>query len=88
MPLKLGSSTAIYSTGNFKVKNSFTKIAQNLLIRGGSLSFSEAVNSPIALALHSGRFALMQQGFRKIPGYFSRDFFYSFFIDCAQMIAN
>lgn len=70
MQVKFVSSTAIYGAGNIEVKKSFTKISQNLLIRGGSLSFSEAVNSPIALALHSGRFALMQKGFLKIPGNF------------------
>ena len=68
MPLRLGPSSAMFGAGNIEVKKSLATIAQNLLIRGGSLSFSEAVNSPIALALHSGRFAIMQQGLRKVPG--------------------
>lgn len=41
---------------------------KNIFIRGGCLSFSEAVSSPLVVALHSGRFALLQKAIRNIPG--------------------
>ena len=43
-------------------------VSKNLFSRGGHLSFSDAVGSPIALALHSGRFSLIQQSMKNIPG--------------------
>lgn len=43
-------------------------ISKVILARGGHLSFGDAISSPLALALHSGRFAVTQQSMRKIPG--------------------
>ena len=41
---------------------------KNLFIRGGCLSFQEAVSSPLVVALHSGRFALLNTALKNIPG--------------------
>ena len=50
------------------VQEPVSAVSKVILTRGGHLSLSDAIGSPLALALHSGRFAVTQQSLLKIPG--------------------
>ena len=63
--------SALSATSTASTKSAATTVStlsQGLFSRGGHLSFGDAIGSPIALALHSGRFAVFQKAILKIPG--------------------
>lgn len=53
---------------NEAIKEPVISTLSKSLFSPGHLSFGDAVSSPIALALHSGRFVLLQRAIWKIPG--------------------
>lgn len=50
------------------IEEPVSAVSKVILTRGGHLSLSDAIGSPLALALHSGRFAVTQQSLLRIPG--------------------